>query len=190
MLGPQVLALARVRPRAAHAEDGDARFLAAVREHERMLESIALRLCRDATNAKDLVQDTFERALRAWPRMPADTNVRAWLVTIQHRLFLDRCRRAKRVASVDIDQVAPPLPEPAAPPVWANVTREQLAGAIARLDDEFRRAYELHAVDGKSYREIAEELGIPATTVGTRLFRARKKLKDLLVAELGAEGSR
>lgn len=170
----------------AGASPSDVRFATAIREHEALLGAIALRLCRDPANAKDLLQDTYERALRAWERMPADANVRGWLVTILNRLFIDRCRRAKRATVVDLDLLDPPCAEPAAPPVWANVTGDQLAKAMARLDDEFRQVYVLHAIEGRSYREIAEALGIPGATVGTRLLRARRKLKEILVAELGA----
>jgi RNA polymerase sigma-70 factor (ECF subfamily) len=167
----------------AGAAEPEARFALAVAEHEGALVLLATRLARDPADAKDLVQDTFERALRAWDRLPADANVRAWLVTILHRLFIDRCRRAKRGAVVPLDQEHPGVEAPP-PPAWADVTSEQLGRAVAQLDDEFRRVYELHAVDGKSYKEIADALGIPGSTVGTRLLRARRRLKELLVAEL------
>jgi RNA polymerase sigma-70 factor (ECF subfamily) len=165
------------------ASVAEVRFAASAREHERVLVIIAARLCRDEADAKDLVQDTFERALRAWERLPEDANVRAWLVTILHRLFIDRCRRAKRGVVVAMDRDVPGA-EPVPPPVWADVTQEQVTEAVAQLDDDFRRVYELHAIDGKSYKEIAEALAIPASTVGTRLLRARRRLKELIVAQL------
>jgi RNA polymerase sigma-70 factor, ECF subfamily len=162
-------------------------FEAAVRHHEPVLLAIAGRLCGNTADARDLVQDTYERALKAWERLPSDANHRGWLVTIMNRLFIDRCRRAKRSPLVDRE-----APEPAAPerevdaaPAWSAVTSEQLASAVARLGEEFRRVYELHAV-GRSYKEIGDELGVPAATVGTRLLRARRRLRELLVADLGA----
>jgi RNA polymerase sigma-70 factor (ECF subfamily) len=183
-VAPGIRALVEGVPAADRS--GDARFAAAVRAHEPVLSAIAGRLSRDAADAADLVQDTFERALRAWDRLPEDANVRAWLVTILNRLFIDRCRRARHAPAVDVDQLDPPCIEPAAPPVWANVTSEQLGHALDRLDHEFRRPYVLHAIEGRSYRDIADQLGIPANTVGTRLLRARRKLREILVAQLGS----
>ena len=167
----------------------DPRLDTEVRRHEPVLSAIATRLCRDPADARDLVQDTFERAVRAWSRLPEDANVRAWLITILNRLFIDRCRRTRRTTPIDADVVPLEVPcaEPAAPPAWARVTAEQLARAVERLDDEFRRAYELHAIQGRSYKEIAAALEIPPSTVGTRLLRARRKLRDLLMQELATQ---
>ena len=149
-----------------------------MRAHEPALETFATRLCRDSSDARDLVQDTFERAFRAWSRLPADANVRAWLLTILHRLYIDRCRRSRRAAAATAELVE--LHPTVAPPGWTGVNADRLAQAVASLDDEFRRAFELHALHGCSYKEIAVELGIPVATVGTRLLRARRKLRELL----------
>ena len=54
-----------------------------------------------------------------------------------------------------------------------------LEGAVAKLDPEFRDIYRLHALEGRSYAEIAAQLDLPQNTVGTRLLRARKKLREL-----------
>jgi RNA polymerase sigma-70 factor, ECF subfamily len=160
----------------------EGRFEDAVRAHEPELTLLAKRLTSSIADARDLVQDTFERALRAWDRLPADSNVRGWLVTILHNLFIDRCRRAHRAPTSPIDdQLEAPQPEELPAPPWADVTPEQLRAALRELDEEFRRAYELHALAGRTYRQIADELGIPVNTVGTRLMRARRKLRVILV---------
>jgi RNA polymerase sigma-70 factor (ECF subfamily) len=158
----------------------DARFAAAAREHAELLLALARKLCRDDAEARDLVQDTYERALRAWPSLPPASNVRAWMVTILHNLFIDRCRRAKTRGRVEpLDEVQVAAEAPAAPTPWQDISPEQLAAAIAQLPEEFRRVYALHS-QGRSYDELAAELGIPKNTVGTRLLRARKKLRELL----------
>lgn len=180
-------------PRDADRDRGaryEGRFEDAVRDHEPALTLLAENLTPSKADARDLVQDTFERALRAWDRLPADSNVRGWLVTILHNLFIDRCRRARRAPTTPIsdDLEAPPSsPEEAAPPAWAGVTPEQLRAALSELDGEFRRAYELHALERRSYRQIADELGIPMNTVGTRLLRARRKLRVILLRALRTE---
>jgi RNA polymerase sigma-70 factor, ECF subfamily len=157
----------------------------AVREHEALLLGVARKLCGNDADAADLVHDTYERALRAWDRYADRGNLRSWLVTILHNLFIDRCRRTRRAPRTEaIDDLEVAAPEPAAPPAWTHVTDQQVTAALATLPPEFRRVYELHAA-GRSYDEIAAELRIAKPTVGTRLIRARKRLKDALLSALG-----
>ncbi len=113
--------------------------------------------------------------------------MRGWLITILHNLFIDRCRRARRAPTTSIPDELQAPPEDVSVPAWANVTPDQLRAAMSELDDEFRRAYELHALEGRSYRQIADELGIPMNTVGTRLLRARRKLRLILLRSMRAE---
>ncbi|HET9619882.1 MAG TPA: sigma-70 family RNA polymerase sigma factor [Kofleriaceae bacterium] len=160
-------------------------FAQAVREHEALLLGIARRLCGNEADAADLVHDTYERALRAWDRYSDRGNLRSWMVAILNNLFIDRCRkhrRTPRTEAIEDHEVA--APEPGTPPAWASVTDQQVDAALATLGAEFRRVYELHAL-GRSYDEIAAELHIAKATVGTRLIRARKKLKDALMREIG-----
>jgi RNA polymerase sigma-70 factor, ECF subfamily len=165
------------------------RFDALVREHESALRAFALRLAGSATDANDLVQDSLERAFRHLDTFTPGTNGRAWFFAILHRAFIDRCRRrAVEKRSDCIEDVDVATPEPTEPPVWTSVTAEQFARAIDQLPEEFRSVYRLHAED-RSYQEISAALGIPINTVGTRLSRARSKLRALLVEALGLEGT-
>jgi RNA polymerase sigma-70 factor, ECF subfamily len=109
------------------------------------------------------------------------------MVTILNNLFIDRCRKTRRAPTTEaIEDLELAAPEVSAPPAWANVTEQQVNAALATLGAEFRRVYELHAL-GRSYDEIAHELKIAKPTVGTRLIRARKKLKEALLREIGGE---
>ncbi|HEY1813901.1 MAG TPA: sigma-70 family RNA polymerase sigma factor [Kofleriaceae bacterium] len=169
----------------APAVTGPSALAEAVRMHESVLAGIARRLCGNAHDADDLLHDTYERALRGWDRYADRGNLRGWLISILHHLFVDRCRKAKRTPAADaIDPIEVPAPEVAPPPAWSAVTPAQLADALAELGDDFRAVYELHAA-GKSYDEIARELSIAKATVGTRLLRARQKLKVALVRASG-----
>ena len=162
-------------------------FALLLREHEPVLFALARRQCGSAQDAQDLVQDTFERALRNLHTLRPDANVRAWLVTLQHHLFIDRCRRLKRDGGAHVNaeeaeveaRFAVPAPEPE--PAWASVTETQVQDALQTLNADFRAVYQLHALEGRSYQEIAEILKIAKATVGTRLIRARQKLKRLLM---------
>jgi RNA polymerase sigma-70 factor (ECF subfamily) len=151
--------------------------------YETLLYSRAIRLVHTPQDAWDLVQDTFEHALRGYARFQPGTNLRVWLMTIMHHLFIDRCRRQARepnAAPIDDDEIA--NPEPNVPLPWETITDEQIAAALADLESPFREVYELRLFGNCSYDEIAERLTIPRSTVGTRLLRARQKLKRTLLA--------
>jgi RNA polymerase sigma-70 factor (ECF subfamily) len=166
------------------------RFDEFARTHEPMLYAMALKLCANSADARDLVQDTFERALKAWDGLPEGSNERGWVVTILHNLFIDRCRKRRREPRTE-DVHETPVATPEAPPpapAWLDITPEQLRGALGQLGEEFRTVYQMHAVDGRSYKEIAATLGIPMATVGTRLIRARKKLRTLLLPHVPTVG--
>lgn len=167
-----------------------AEFHLSLREHEPALRGLAQRLCRNPADAGDLVQDTFERALQRRAQYQPGTNLRAWLCTILHHLFLDRCRaRHRGPQHAPLDEVALPAPEPASEPAWAALTRDDVVAAVARLEPDFRSVYQLHSLEGVPYQEIAARLGIPKATVGTRLARARRKLRDLLMPARAADES-
>jgi RNA polymerase sigma-70 factor (ECF subfamily) len=157
---------------------------ALVRAHQAALLAFALKLCRQPQDAHDLVQDTFERALRAWSgSVPPPANERAWLCMVLHNLFIDRCRRAARAPrSANIDELQVPAREPDAPPAWSALTVDQVRAALEQVDPELRECYRLHELEGLSYAEIAARLGAPVSTVGTRIMRARRRLRALLQA--------
>jgi RNA polymerase sigma-70 factor (ECF subfamily) len=135
------------------------------------------------------VQDTFERGLLRFARFQPGTDGRAWLLTILHHLFIDRCRSGKREARSDMpaeeleERIAAPEAEPQ--PTWASISTEQLREALSQLPEDFQVVYRMHALENRSYQEIAATLGIPKATVGTRLIRARRKLRELLMPLTG-----
>ncbi|MEO6772720.1 MAG: RNA polymerase sigma factor [Kofleriaceae bacterium] len=156
------------------------------------LAQVAERLCATPADASDLLQDTLERATRQG--IPADVrNPRAWLATIMHNLFIDRCRSAQRqpvhepledhhtdaVTSIGVTDE----------PAWARATLDDVRKALDQLDPTFARVYRLHAFEHRSYEQIAIALKIERVTVGTRLNRARKMLRQVLVTRLGLEES-
>ena len=157
------------------------------KEDESVLYARAIRLLRNQSDAWDLVQDTFERALRGYPRFQQGSNLRVWLMTIMQHLFIDRCRKQSRepvAEPIDEEQMATQEPASATSAGWEQITDEQVADALAQLESPFREVYQLRLLDNCSYDEIAERLLIPRATVGTRLMRARKKLKETLLEGL------
>jgi RNA polymerase sigma-70 factor, ECF subfamily len=163
----------------------DADFVALVAEQTEPLERTARRLIRNPSDAADLVQDTVEKALRCWRRFRPGSRIRAWLLTIMTNLFLDRCRRRNREVALEIDPEQPSL-ELDEPPSWSRLSEEQVRRAVAALEPAMREVYQLRVVQQLAYQAMSERLGIPVATVGTRLNRARLKLRALLERELHA----
>ncbi|HEY0713223.1 MAG TPA: RNA polymerase sigma factor [Polyangia bacterium] len=131
--------------------------------------------------ACDLVQDTLERALRSFHQFQAGTNVRRWLFRIMHNLFVDRYRRrAREVRSACIDDLDLPAPEPDPAPPWEHLHDEDINALLSGLSRPFREVLELHFLSNLSYQDIGRSLQIPTATVGTRLLRARNKLRNLV----------
>jgi RNA polymerase sigma factor (sigma-70 family) len=113
-----------------------------------------LRLCRSLLgwiDADDAWADTFLAALEAYPRLPADANVEAWLVTIAHRKAIDLARRTARRAT----PVAEP-PEGAAAPATPHL---DLHDALAALPDKQRFCVVYHHLIGLPYAEVAQIVG-------------------------------
>jgi RNA polymerase sigma-70 factor (ECF subfamily) len=163
-------------------------FAEHVLPHQAALRTLARALCKHDDAANDLVQDTLVRALRVY-RAGEIANVRSWLFAILHNLFVDQCRRRRHAPAQLRADIGAPVEEPATNPMWATITSEELAVAVRALDEDFRIVFQLFEVEHRSYDEIAARLGIAKNTVGTRLVRARRKLRDALMAGRGEEAA-
>jgi RNA polymerase sigma-70 factor, ECF subfamily len=152
--------------------------------HGRSLQSLAQKLAQNPTDACDLLQDAFERALRSDGDLEPE-ELRRWLVTVLRHLAVDRARhrqwirRALALYAASLPPSAEDDADEASP--WSNLTSENVSMAVQKLDTPFREVFERHAVD-TSLMQTAAELGIPASTAGTRLYRARRKLRALLAS--------
>jgi RNA polymerase sigma factor (sigma-70 family) len=123
-----------------------------VREHG----AVVMRVCRallPPAEADDAWSETFLAAMRAYPRLRPDSNVRGWLVTIAHRKALDQLRSRSRrpLPAADLPDVAAPDGAPA--------PDDELRAAVAALPDKQRAAVVLHHVAGLPYADVAAELG-------------------------------
>jgi RNA polymerase sigma-70 factor, ECF subfamily len=146
------------------------------------LAARARALCRPPLDPDDLVQDVLERALRGSVGLRDGARLRSWLFTILTNTFIDRLRQLRaqpHPEDVDAAELAADG-DTEHDPDWAALTGDHLRDAVARLPDELREVYTLHALEGRDYLAIAAQLGIAKATVGTRLLRARKQLRALL----------
>jgi RNA polymerase sigma-70 factor (ECF subfamily) len=141
----------------------------------------ALRLARNDAVAQDVLQDTFERALRFESQYEPDSNLRAWLQRILLSVFVTRCRRLRRerraLEHLTNDPCSWALPDGFAS---TEALSPAVARALASLPEPFRRAVELVDLADLSYRDAARVLEVPLGTVMSRLHRGRRLLADAL----------
>lgn len=153
----------------------------------RYLVARARRISRDLIDAEDLVQDVFERWLRTRGQPGRPGNRRAWMNVVLRNLAIDQLR-SRRVAPGPIGELPAPVEDHGAP-WWRDLDPGDVARAMAELPSALRIAYQLFEIEAKSYREIAAALGIAPSTVGVRVLRARRRLRDLLTQRRPAPAS-
>jgi len=149
------------------------------RAHGEYLRALARRLCRNHFDPDDLVQDTFVRSLSH--AIPEGANVRAWLARIMHNLFIDWIRRRDARREQELGEV--PAASADDEQWWQRLTAEDVLAVLDRLPEDQRVAFKMFAFDGKSYDEIAAAQGIAKATVGTRILRARLRIREIFVQE-------
>jgi RNA polymerase sigma-70 factor (ECF subfamily) len=141
--------------------------------------------------ADDLVQSACERALRAPERFTPGTRLDSWMFRIVQNIWIDQRRAAGRAGPTtsDPDMLAALVGDDGRRVTEANLTLERVAAAMQGLSDDQRAVLVAVCVEGLSYAEAAELMGVPAGTVMSRLFRARRGLAARLgLAESGWEG--
>ena len=163
----------------ARAGDQDAYEILA-RERARPLLGVAYRILRDQDAAEDAVQATLVRIWRELPRLRDPDRFEPWTHRIVVRASLDAARTIRSQRSIRIvPAIEPSTPDAAR----ATSIRDELDGAFRRLSTEHRAVVVLHHYLGYSIGEIAEILGIPYGTVGSRLHRALRDLRSTLIRE-------
>ncbi len=146
---------------------------------------LALRVIGDARAAEDVAQDVF---VSVWERPdafdPDRGSLRTWLGTLAHRRAVDHVRReeARRRRSVKEASRSPTAPD-VEEMAMALVTAERVRAALATLPDDQRRAIQLAYFGGKTYRQVAEVLGIPEGTAKSRLRLGLRRIADALDEE-------
>src|SRR6201993_4454268 len=146
------------------------------------LYNFARWLTRDTSEAEDLVQETYTKALRGFSGFQIGTNFRAWMFRILRNTFLTSRTGLKSVTVDDqeIEAVASKGPNPEAILIQ-QADREIVQHALTEMAVPFREILLLCEVEEMSYEEIAQVLAIPIGTVMSRLYHARKALRTLLV---------
>ena len=144
------------------------------------LYNFARWLTEDVSEAEDLVQETYAKALRGFSGFQIGTNFRAWIFRILRNAFLTSRTGLKSTGEEDLEAMASADPSPEAVLI-DNANREMVRQALAELPVPFREILLLCEVEEMAYGEISQVLSIPIGTVMSRLHRARKALRVKLV---------
>jgi len=153
-----------------------ARFQALCQSLRPDLLRFAYWLARDRALAEDVVQETMLRAWKAQDSLQDEASAKPWFLTIIRREYARTFER-KRLPTVNVDELVA-SEEPALAAAQAEDAAE-LRAALFRLPEEYREPLVMQVLLGFTTAEIARELGLSTAAVLTRLFRARKRLREL-----------
>jgi RNA polymerase sigma-70 factor (ECF subfamily) len=168
--------------------------------HIHALFGAAIRLTRSASDAEDLVQDTYFKAFRAQEQYEPGTNCKAWLFRIMTNTFINKYRRKVKEKEIlegpqkpaaTYHMIRPEGRKATLDPENHIVDRffsDQVLKALENVPVDFRVVVVLSDIEGFSYKEIAEMADIPVGTVMSRLFRGRRILQEELFDYAVAEG--
>lgn len=179
--------------------EGDGRaFERLVRSHQRMVEHIVARVVRDRDAVPDVCQEVFLAVHRHLPRFEFGARLSTWIGRIAFNAAYTHQRRAdpalleSALADPEQDDAAYLDSLPSSAPGPQAIADDQqvearVRAAVERLPTPWRVAVTLYHLDGLAIEEVAEVMGLPDNTVKSHLFRARKALKDHLLAHARAE---
>lgn len=182
------------------AQKGDSRaYEELVLRHQKRAFNVAYRILGDYDEALDITQDAFIKAYHSLPGFRMESRFVRWLLTITVNLCRNRLkywkRRARnRTRSIDEPvetedssmqrEVSDPSPS-VLDIVGSRQTGEIIKEELLHLDEDHRTVLVLREIEGLSYEEMAELLGVAAGTVKSRLHRGRSELKERLKKRLG-----
>lgn len=148
-----------------------------------LLQAFAYNLTKNQEDAKDLFQETAFRALTNRDKFNPGTNFKAWSFTIMKNIFINNYRKKVKSNTImdntDNQYYINSGSNSITNGAEASMLMEELTGMIAKLDDSIRIPFLMH-YQGFKYQEIADELHLPLGTVKSRIFFARKELKEMI----------
>ena len=140
---------------------------------------MGMMLTQSPAHAEDLVQDAMERALLARNRYNRGTNLKAWAASILRNRFLDSWRH-ENAARSSTRQISAELPIESERGPLDLLSFDDVEEALSGLPEGDRRIFTAFYLHRRSYDDISRELNIPVATTGTRIYRAKRKLRRAL----------
>ena len=174
----------------AKAGDDEA-FAQLMRDNEKRIYNLTLRMTGNPDDAMDLAQETFLNAWRGLNFFKGDSAFSTWVYRLASNACIDHLRRKKRRQDISApmpvdeeDNSQPDIPDERFQPEQ-ELERRELQRAVAQgleqLSDEHRQVLVMREINGLSYQEIADVLDLEAGTVKSRIARARNSLRKILV---------
>ena len=172
--------------------DGDVNaYEALVKEYEKNVYNLALRMTGNSEDAADMAQEAFIKAYNSLTAFRGDSKFSVWLYRIVSCLDFLRSRSRKQTVSLstendDGEEVELDIADETHSPeqlLDRSLTRDAVRRGLAALPPDHREILLLREIQGLSYEEIADVLGLEAGTVKSRIFRARKKLCSFLIKD-------
>ncbi len=154
-------------------------FEARLVESSTLAFRVAYGVLRHREDAEDVAQEAFAKAYRSFRQLRDRTRFRAWLVRMTWRLALDRQRAERRRLARDTEHARASLTSTVGPAV-ERLRADELWQAIDALPEKLRVVVVLANSEGHNVDDVAALLGVSAGTVKSRLFHARRRLKELL----------
>ena len=155
-----------------------------------MLHSFAYNLTKNVEDAKDLYQETTYRALFNLDKFQPDTNFKAWTFTIMKNIFINNYRKKVKANTVldntENQYYLNSFSHSAANAAEGGIQLKELNSMVSALDESIRVPFTMH-FEGFKYQEIADDLNLPLGTVKSRIFFARKELKEKIMSNYGFE---
>ena len=158
-------------------------FEARLADSSRLAFRVAFSVLRQREDAEDVAQEAFAKAYRSFSQLRDRTRFRAWLVRMTWRMALDRQRSNRRHSARVVEaglQTRLDQAEKTADLVAERERADQLWKAIETLPEKLRLVVVLAGIEGHDMREVSALLDVPEGTVKSRLFLARKQLKERL----------
>lgn len=175
-------------------QDGDVNaFEDLVSAYEKKVYNLALRMTGNPQDAEDMAQESFLKAYSSLPSFRGDSRFSVWLYRIVSNVCLDYLRKKNKRGTVSLsvedddgEDTQLDLPDTSQSPeevLEKKLTRDAVRRGLDSLPPDARQILLLREIEGLSYEEIGEVLGLESGTVKSRIFRARKKLAAFLLQD-------
>ncbi len=153
------------------------------------LQRFAYQLTNNSDDTTDLIQETALRAIKNLDKFVDNTNFKAWMMTIMRNIFINDYRRKVKRNIISDNTENQLLLDNYGPLSYndgeSSVLMEELSGMVNQLSEDLKVPFLMH-YSGYKYQEIAHDMELPLGTVKSRIFFARKALKEMIRKQYSA----